>query len=263
MKSFTGPGSTPSRRRFWDQVTAAVNASTKIAGRHVTVDEHPGKGTLINVDDTSARRGGGGGVTGGACCVGETCAITVDEMACIELGGTYQGDGTTCEPNPCLCGCGDTVSATLSATTTGTCDSGIVFNGSGSIGGSITLDTTSGPPIGTAVYCTGMDQLEINDTNSTLVVTCDPDTQTGFMLIGTLLAKITVAGTIYGTSFSVGDWVLLVGQILNDWSGFGDCETCSGTSVDPSVHLVFPDTANIISLTEGGVTNEITYEFSC
>ncbi len=56
MKSFTGPGSTPSRRRFWDQVTAAVNASRKIAGRHVTVSEHEGKGTLVNVDDTSLRR---------------------------------------------------------------------------------------------------------------------------------------------------------------------------------------------------------------
>ncbi len=60
MKSFTGPGSTPSRRRFWDQVTASVNASRKIPGRHVTVSEHPGKGTLINVDDTSARRAAGG-----------------------------------------------------------------------------------------------------------------------------------------------------------------------------------------------------------
>ncbi len=61
MKSFTGPGSTPSRRRFWDQVTETVNASRKIGGRHVTVSEHEGKGTLINVADTSARRAGGGG----------------------------------------------------------------------------------------------------------------------------------------------------------------------------------------------------------
>ncbi len=51
LKPFTGPGSTPSRRRFWDKVTQAVIASQKVAGRFVTVDEHPGKGTVINVAD--------------------------------------------------------------------------------------------------------------------------------------------------------------------------------------------------------------------
>ncbi len=56
LETFTGPGSTPSRRRFWDKVTQAVIASQKIAGRFVTVDEHLGKGTVINVADTSARR---------------------------------------------------------------------------------------------------------------------------------------------------------------------------------------------------------------
>ncbi len=61
LKPFKGPGSTPSRRRFWAQLADAVNASRKIAGRHVSVDVHPGKGTLVNVDDTSARRGGGSG----------------------------------------------------------------------------------------------------------------------------------------------------------------------------------------------------------
>ncbi len=77
MKSFTGPGSTPSRRRFWDQVTEAVNASRKIAGRHVTVSEHPGKGTLINVADTSARRGSGGG---GTCYGPETVDVTFADV---------------------------------------------------------------------------------------------------------------------------------------------------------------------------------------
>ncbi len=51
LAPFTGPGSTPSRRRFWDQVTQAVIASQKVAGRHVSVDEHLGKGTVINVAD--------------------------------------------------------------------------------------------------------------------------------------------------------------------------------------------------------------------
>ena len=36
----------------------------------------------------------------GACCDGETCyEITQDE--CTSYGYTYQGDGTTCDPNPC------------------------------------------------------------------------------------------------------------------------------------------------------------------
>ncbi len=51
LESFTGPGSTPSRRRFWDQVTDAVVSSQKVAGRNVSVDEHSGKGTVINVPD--------------------------------------------------------------------------------------------------------------------------------------------------------------------------------------------------------------------
>lgn len=41
----------------------------------------------------------------GACCVGEVCTIET-ETHCTELGGTYQGDGTDCDPNPC--GGGDT-----------------------------------------------------------------------------------------------------------------------------------------------------------
>ncbi len=49
LESFTGPGSTPSRRRFWDKVTQALNASQKVEGRNVSVDEHQGMGTLINV----------------------------------------------------------------------------------------------------------------------------------------------------------------------------------------------------------------------
>ncbi len=58
LAPFKGPGSTPSRRRFWDEVTNAVNASQKVAGRFVTVDEFPGKGSVINVADTSVRRSG-------------------------------------------------------------------------------------------------------------------------------------------------------------------------------------------------------------
>jgi hypothetical protein len=49
LPKFTGPGSTPIRRRFWDQIAQTVIASRKVQGRNVTVSEHPGKGTVINV----------------------------------------------------------------------------------------------------------------------------------------------------------------------------------------------------------------------
>jgi len=108
LDPFTGSGSTPSRRRFWNQARNAVLASRKVAGRNVTVDEHPGKGTVINVADTSTRRhpvGGGspGGAATGACCVGSVCSITT-AADCASAGGIYQGDGTDCDPNPCLAG---------------------------------------------------------------------------------------------------------------------------------------------------------------
>ncbi len=37
----------------------------------------------------------------GACCVGAVCS-EVSEADCIEAGGEYLGDGTTCSPDPCV-----------------------------------------------------------------------------------------------------------------------------------------------------------------
>lgn len=62
-------GSTNTRRAFWNQVTAAIKSAQKTRGRFVTVDEHEGKGTVINISDTSARRQAGGG--------GESCPARV------------------------------------------------------------------------------------------------------------------------------------------------------------------------------------------
>ncbi len=93
LESFSGPGSTPSRRRFWDQVTQAVLASQKLAGKNVTVSEHQSAGTLINVV-------GGRGRASGACCVDDVCSMST-AADCAAAGGTYQGDGTVCDPNPC------------------------------------------------------------------------------------------------------------------------------------------------------------------
>ena len=37
----------------------------------------------------------------GACCQGEVCEV-LSEPDCVAAGGEYQGDDTTCDPNPCL-----------------------------------------------------------------------------------------------------------------------------------------------------------------
>jgi hypothetical protein len=202
LKPFKGPGSTPARRHFWEQARAAVLSATKLAGHHVSVDEHPGKGTVINV----ARRGGGESTGTGACCVGvgfwygscfdgytraeceddpevqgvwhqgKACeADAVDcvfaccyggacteetERHCADIGGrflglgvfcdddpppdcghgacceagvcnlttsagecfgTYLGDGTTCDPNPCQGAC-CYEDGTCATTTSAECD---------------------------------------------------------------------------------------------------------------------------------------------
>ncbi len=93
LEPFTGPGSTPSRRRFWDKVTAYVIAAQKVAGRNVSVAEHQGKGTLIN----STRGYGAKGVLG-ACCVDGVCSVTTEP----DCEGEWQGAGTVCDPNPCV-----------------------------------------------------------------------------------------------------------------------------------------------------------------
>ncbi len=108
LKSFTGPGSTPSRRRFWDKAVSAVIASQKLAGRFVTIDEHPGKGTVINVADTSARRGGGGT---GACCYDDGTCDDFNASECATSGGHFQGVGTTCDGTDCSHGGGGTSGA--------------------------------------------------------------------------------------------------------------------------------------------------------
>ncbi len=112
MNPFTGPGSTPSRRRFWDRVTDAVNASRKLSGMSVTVSEHQGKGTVIDVTDTSPgrSRGGPGGPPVpilGACCYNDGTCDDLTESDCTDAGGNWQGPDTTCDddPNPCVGAC--------------------------------------------------------------------------------------------------------------------------------------------------------------
>ncbi len=124
LKSFKGPGSTPSRRRFWDQVTQAVIASQKVAGRHVTVDEHQGMGTVINVDDSSGRRGSPAPI--GACCYNDGTCDDLTEADCNDAGGHWQGSGTTCEGTDCTgggigaCCIGDMCTITVAVECAGT-----------------------------------------------------------------------------------------------------------------------------------------------
>lgn len=86
----------PGRWGKWlGSVREAVLSAQPIAGRHVTCDEHPGKGTVINVE---RRPGVAGEPPTGACCIGEDCTITTEA----ECAGIWQGPETVCDPNPCL-----------------------------------------------------------------------------------------------------------------------------------------------------------------
>jgi spore coat protein A len=49
----------------------------------------------------------------GACCIGGGVCIETSPADCMNQGGTYQGDGATCDPNPCLI---EPVTVTLIAT---------------------------------------------------------------------------------------------------------------------------------------------------
>ncbi len=77
LDKFTGPGSTLSRRKFWDKARDTVLSLQKQAGRNVSVSEHKGMGTLINV--TRER--------GPTCCNRE-----VTEISTMTLHGTFTMD---------------------------------------------------------------------------------------------------------------------------------------------------------------------------
>jgi hypothetical protein len=50
----------------------------------------------------------------GACCSADGTCQVIAAAACADQGGTYQGDNTTCDPNPCAgrVGCGGGVCGT-------------------------------------------------------------------------------------------------------------------------------------------------------
>lgn len=77
-----------------------------------------GQGYAVNLK----RAGAGATVTAtGACCIGTDCSI-LTAAACATAGGTYQGNGTTCSPNPCTPATGACcVDTTCSITTESDC----------------------------------------------------------------------------------------------------------------------------------------------
>ena len=104
----------PKRYREWlSLLRDAILSAQPKSGNFVTVDEHIGQGTVVNV--ASARNHGlgqppcgfngfppcgPGGTDVGACCHGPACSV-VSHLSCVASGGTYLGRGTTCTEGAC------------------------------------------------------------------------------------------------------------------------------------------------------------------
>lgn len=64
----------------------------------------------------------------GACCIGPACSI-LTETECINAGGTYQGNNTGCDPNPCgECSCVKVVSISVTFSVDDTESAGCDFH---------------------------------------------------------------------------------------------------------------------------------------
>ncbi len=120
LDKFTGSGSTPSRRAFWDNVADAVLSSQKLGGRNASVDEHEGQGTVINFPDQTPSQASGCASTIDVCVSGvDVCtdcispdsdSYTVSEV-CVNGGFTLNNDDAPdyYGPGNCVwfCGFGD------------------------------------------------------------------------------------------------------------------------------------------------------------
>ena len=84
IEKFSGPGSTPSRRRFWDNVADAVASCRKLPGKNVSVTEYD-SGSLINVNPQ--RQGQG------ASCPPDDASITVTFSGIVIDCGCREGAG--------------------------------------------------------------------------------------------------------------------------------------------------------------------------
>ncbi len=115
----------------------------------------------------------------GGCCQGSTCTVETP-AACTGLGGVYQGDGTTCSPNPCVVVTGACCASngTCSEVTASACSAaGGAYQGDGSTCAAVECSIqltpfidplpipgvaipVSGSPGGTATYDITMLELE-------------------------------------------------------------------------------------------------------
>ncbi len=100
-------------------------------------------------------------VTTGACCQGATCTLQTP-AACLGLPGVYQGDGTSCSPNPCFvptgacCASNGTCTEVTQTTCTG---GGGTYQGDGSTCATVScplvltpyLDPLPIPPVATPI----------------------------------------------------------------------------------------------------------------
>jgi hypothetical protein len=66
----------------------------------------------------------------GACCLGAQCLVQ-DEFSCLGLGGNYLGNGTDCDPNPCVGACCQ-LDGSCVVTTAADCATGL-FEGGGTV----------------------------------------------------------------------------------------------------------------------------------
>lgn len=111
---FSGPFKWSALRQQLLSLRQDIRSIQKVAGRNVTIDEHRGKGAVINARRDRATAG----ATTGACCADDgSCSITTID-GCI---GIFQGIGTTCDPNPCQC-CHISISGAGAAGVVDICD---------------------------------------------------------------------------------------------------------------------------------------------
>lgn len=89
ISGFDGAGSTTTRKLFWNQVANTVNASRKLEGKNVSIIEHPGQGSLINVPDHRATS---------ACVFAVSFTIVTPGSGYLVGEILHPGFGTLCPP---------------------------------------------------------------------------------------------------------------------------------------------------------------------
>ncbi len=100
MPGSTGDGIDLSKIRELEERLSKFRIETS---PDMTIRGNAWQGFALNsysCDEIPESQGGNPIISTGACCIGTDCSITT-QVGCTIQGGTYQGDGTTCSPNPC------------------------------------------------------------------------------------------------------------------------------------------------------------------